>query len=624
MREHTDLMVSAIYDTDVLERRSRINKRVGADKMLSRYMNGELEGEDADIDWAKAVRDYDLIPWADNVSYLELFKSRHSQNMTYSGKGVKEGEPLCVEIIVGYEKNLNIDIEKWGRIQFDYFCDLFYEENILSAMLHLDSEDNPHCHFLVYLTDKEGKLTVSPCIEDGKISKFFYDSYEQEMKKYALDKETRRKKATEAKEGDRESEDYYLATIDKYISENPRTVLDDKEAFYDTKGLLSQAASILSFEDQESYLDEILTWLQQAEKRTLRQAQRNEMSKEDFFDIVKKHLASIGLEKSTEQEIMLKRVDSAVYGNYVLDALLNDESISDIKVISPDKIRVKQYGRRLTSNLSFRGADDYWRFLDGLCFRNHTDMSPKNAVQNFTDKYTNEKCIMRINICSNYVNSVEYPYLHIRKINKVKYTIKDLIGYGMLDVKTASYLIDKAKNGKGILFTGKGASGKTSLMNTLLEYISMNASGLVIQENEELFSNHPDLMFQHVVTARHKGDEEYDLQALARNGLLTDLDYFIIGEIKGGEALYFLNAAYTGHKCWASCHGASSTEAMNKLADYVKYESDYSKEDALQMLKSLEVVVFLKNFKVCEISEITGWDPDKKNLIYKPIYRGKG
>ena len=626
MEKHTRLMARSIYDTDTLERIGTINKRDHAEKMLSAFLNGELTDEEsASVDWAKAGRDYDLIPWAESMSYLELFNERHASNKAYAERGVGKGEPLITEVIVGYEKELNIDVAKWGRIQFDYFCDRFNEDNILSAMLHLDSEDNPHAHFILYLTDKSGNLTCSPVLNtEGRLEKAFYEDYEQKMKAFGLDEVTRKKKSEEAKSGDREAEDYYLATIDRYISDNPRTVLDDKEAFYDTKGLLSQAASLLSFEKQEEYLDEFLKYFVRNERRTLEKAQTGQMSKEDFMPMARKQLKILGCEKSGELEVMEKRIESAIFGNYVLDPLLNDESISDIKVIAPDKIRIKRYGRRMTSNLCFRGMDDYWRFLNGICARNHTDMTPGNAVQNFTDKYTNEKCIMRINVCSNYVNSVEYPYLQIRKINKKKYTIKDLIGYGMMDTKTASYLIDKAKNGKGILFTGKGASGKTSLMNTLLEYISKNNSGLVIQENEELFSNHPDLMFQHVVTARHKGEKEYDLQALARNGLLIDLDYFIIGEIKGGEALYFLNAAYTGHKCWASCHGASSTEAMNKLADYVKYESDYTKDDALQMLTSLEVVVFLKNFKVCEISEIAGWDDEKKKLIYRPIYRGQG
>lgn len=132
----------------------------------------------------------------------------------------------------------------------------------------------------------------------------------------------------------------------------------------------------------------------------------------------------------------------------------------------------------------------------------------------------------------------------------------------------------------------------------------------VIQENEGLFSN------------KHLNEIQFDLKDLARNGLLTDLDYFVIGEIKGGEAFYFLNAAYTGHKCWASCHGSSSTEAINKLADYVTYESGYSQAEAKKMLQSLETIVFMKNFKVTEISEITGWNEEKKDLTYRAIYRG--
>ena len=195
-----------------------------------------------------------------------------------------------------------------------------------------------------------------------------------------------------------------------------------------------------------------------------------------------------------------------------------------------------------------------------------------------------------------------------------------LIGAGMMDQKTAEYLIHQAKTARGMLFTGKGASGKTTLMNELLEHIPEENSGLTIQENEELFSyHHPDIMFQHTVENRGEGKICYSLQDLARNGLLLDLDYYIIGEIKGGEALYFLNAAYTGHRCWASVHGVSSTEAIDKLADYVKYGSNYSKEDVMRMLRTMEVVVFMENFKVKEISEVVGFDEATHRLIYKRV-----
>ena len=127
-----------------------------------------------------------------------------------------------------------------------------------------------------------------------------------------------------------------------------------------------------------------------------------------------------------------------------------------------------------------------------------------------------------------------------------------------MDEAVANYLIWAAREAKGIVFTGKGSSGKTTLMNTLLEYTPCNASGLIIQESDELFSSKPEMTVEHIT-------EDYDLKDLAKNGLLTDIDYFIIGEVKGEEAMYFINACDTGNKAWCSVHSPNSEEAINKL-----------------------------------------------------------
>ena len=277
----------------------------------------------------------------------------------------------------------------------------------------------------------------------------------------------------------------------------------------------------------------------------------------------------------------------------------------------------------MDSGLSFKNNDEVNRFVENVAVKNKVSLSDLNAVQNFVDKETNEKFILRINISTPFINSTDNYYMHIRKIAKKKKNLEELIQDGMMDEDIANYLKEKARNSSGILFTGKGASGKTTLMNALLEWIPEDNSGLVIQENEELFSDeHPDMMFQHVVEPRGESRIQYSLKDLARNGLLIDLDYFVIGEIKGEEALYFLNAAYTGHRCWASVHGISSTEAMNKLADYAKYASDYSRADLLKMFKSLKVVVYLEGYRVQEISEIEAYDEKTQELIYKPVVFG--
>ena len=86
--------------------------------------------------------------------------------------------------------------------------------------------------------------------------------------------------------------------------------------------------------------------------------------------------------------------------------------------------------------------------------------------------------------------------------------------------------------GKGILFTGKGASGKTTLMNACLEKIPETDSVMICQENAELFDlNHPDLIAAHVMINGGDSKVSYNLGDLTRVALLVDLDRVFVGEV---------------------------------------------------------------------------------------------
>ena len=368
----------------------------------------------------------------------------------------------------------------------------------------------------------------------------------------------------------------------------------------------------------DEYTDDIIEYFTRIRSELITQLDRGRITKDVFIREVKDYIRQLGIPDDIATKVY-KNFSQFLWSYDILDELIDDPDIQDIKCLSWDTIRIKKFGKRYTQNLKFRSKEHYIRFVEHAAIKNKISISDQNALQNFVDKDSNQNAILRFNIATKFVNSTEMPYLHIRKISKNKYTLQQLIDAGMASKETFDYLIKAAATRDGILFTGKGASGKTTLMNFLIDKIPDTCSGLVIQENEELFSKHPDLMFQHTVLNRGEGKIQYDLKDLARNGLLTDLDYFIIGEIKGGEALYMLNAAYTGHKCWASVHGASSTEAINKLVDYIKYQQDYTREEAMQMLTHIDTIVFMKDFKVAEIAEVTGWDEEAKQLKYKNI-----
>lgn len=344
---------------------------------------------------------------------------------------------------------------------------------------------------------------------------------------------------------------------------------------------------------------------------------------EEFRKSVKRFFTGKGL-NDKEAEELTDRFIKSIEGYQILEELINDESISDIKVLSFDNIRVKRNGKRESTNIKFKDNDEYKKFIKVVAATNEINLSRINAMQTFLDKDSNDKFRLRFNISTEYINSNDLPLLQIRKIPKKKYTKEQLIQLGLFTNEQNDYLIKKLEEGNLILFTGKGASGKTTMINYLIDQISHQKSGLAIQENDELFSDtHPEMIFQHVVTNKGEGKIQYLLKDLAVNGLLIDLDWFIIGEIKGGEAMYLMVAANTGHQCMASVHGNSAIEAMDKLIDYMTWESRYSKEELCSMFKHMDITIgYCKDFKLAEITNIKGYDEEKKEFKYHKVFDG--
>jgi pilus assembly protein CpaF len=358
------------------------------------------------------------------------------------------------------------------------------------------------------------------------------------------------------------------------------------------------------------YTKEDPTWISNLEKNI---ASRDAFEKELRVQIAARSL------NGKEAKEAFDNFSTFMWGYDIIEPLIEDSTVSDIKMYEPYLIRIKQGGIRKTAEQQFRTVDHYKAFVNHLAKRNHVSIQDGRAICAFTDSTSSEEARLRINVSTEYVNSNCLPCVQIRKVPNNKYTTEELIRKGMFDATTAAYLIRQARNDSGIVFTGKGSAGKTTVMNWLIDYIPHDKSGLVIQEADELFSKyHPDICFQHI-TSSPDGGTQYDLKRLGINGLLTDIDYFIIGEIKGAEAKYFLNAAYTGNRCWASVHSPSAHDALNKIADYAKYESNYTKADLLQMLTSLKTVVYLKDFQVAQIAEVQGWDPVTQQIIYKDM-----
>lgn len=385
----------------------------------------------------------------------------------------------------------------------------------------------------------------------------------------------------------------------------------------------SKGGCIISseLESSKNCLSQLVEEYTTRKQQTLVQMKKGMLSREEFLEDAGQHIKEFYHRTQEQDEELLKNFEQYIFGYSRLSELINDEEISDIRVVSFDNIRVKRKGRRQAAGVAFASAKEYRQFIDYIATRNQVNISNLNAIQRFTDDDSDPRFILRFTLSMPLVNTSTEPYLCIRKVPRFFPQIKDLIAAGMMDVTIAELLIRRFREGS-TLICGGNSSGKTTILNALKETLPNDCAVLVAQQADELTTRfHPDMMFLHSLPAQGETSVNYDLEKISIAGLTMDVDFFIIGEVKGAEAVYLLNAAYTGQQCAATIHAPSADRAINKLVDYCLSNSKYTRKELLKMMDCFQTLVFMEHYRVKEIFACTGWDEARQDLNYELIYR---
>lgn len=385
----------------------------------------------------------------------------------------------------------------------------------------------------------------------------------------------------------------------------------------------SKGGSIINSELESSTncLSQLVEEYTTRKQQTLVQMKKGMLSREEFLEDARQHIAEFYHQTPEQDEQLLKGFEQYIFGYSRLSELISDEEISDIRVVSYDNIRVKRKGRRQAAGVAFASAKEYRQFIDYIATRNQVNISNLNAIQRFTDDDSDPRFILRFTLSMPLVNTSTEPYLCIRKVPRFFPQMKDLIRAGMMDVHIAELLIGRFREGS-TLICGGNSSGKTTILNALKETLPDDCAVLVAQQADELTTRfHPDMMFLHSLPAQGETSVNYDLEKISIAGLTMDVDFFIIGEVKGAEAVYLLNAAYTGQQCAATIHAPSADRAINKLVDYCLSSSKYTRKELLKMMDCFQTLVFMEHYRVKEIFACTGWDEARQDLNYELIYR---
>lgn len=319
-------------------------------------------------------------------------------------------------------------------------------------------------------------------------------------------------------------------------------------------------------------------------------------------------------------ETTIKNILDRLFGYYILQKYIDDAEISDIRVNRYDNIYVKRNGIWQKTKDSFQSKEDFLNFVRYCVLKNNGKITNETPIVVVSDRNNN----LRIEAGMEPVN-VESPNLVIRIHRPEKnQTLEELFisNAEMMDAKIYNFLNKAIISGCNIIISGKGGSGKTTLMRNLINRIPDNLSITANEETAELYSTHPNIIQREILKNRNE-DKNITLEKLTAHSLVMSNDVIVIGELKGAEAMMFFDAVSTGHRGYATVHADNSLSTIDRLVTLMKRDTSaqtYTDKYLRKLLSnSLDIIIFMKNFKVHEITEVI-YDEEKDDVKYNKLF----
>ena len=322
-------------------------------------------------------------------------------------------------------------------------------------------------------------------------------------------------------------------------------------------------------------------------------------------------------------ESTIKNILDRIFGYYILQKYIDDVDVSDIRVTSFDRVFIKRKGNWERIKESFNSKEDYTNFVRYCILKNHGKITNEEPIVVVSDRKNNlriEAGIEPVNVSSpNLVIRIHRPNLN--------QTLEELFmsDIEMFDLDIYKFLVKSIISGCNVIISGKGGSGKTTLMRNLINRIPEDLSITSNEETAELNLSHPNVIQREILNNRNK-DKNITLAKLTAHSLVMSNDVVVIGELKGEEAMVFFDAVSTGHRGYATVHSDSSKNTLDRLVTLMKRDisaQSYTDKYLRKLLAmSVDVVIFMKNFKIHEIAEVI-YDEELQDVRYNILFEFK-
>lgn len=326
---------------------------------------------------------------------------------------------------------------------------------------------------------------------------------------------------------------------------------------------------------------------------------------------------------SIEEKVNItQQIYSAIRGFGLLDAIISDDSITEVMINGPDNIFIEQNGRLFRMDKRFesqRRLEDIIQRIVGLAGREVNQSNPICDTR-LPDGSRVNVVLPPVALCG--------PTVTIRKFSKTPMTIERLIHYGSITQEIADKLELLVRAKYNIFICGGTGSGKTTFLNALSNYIPKDERVITIEDSAELqIAGVDNLVSLETRNANAAGAGQITIRDLIKSSLRMRPERIVVGEVRGSEALDMLQAMNTGHDGSLSTGHANSTmDMLSRLETMVLQGAPGLPLEAIrqQIASAVDIIVHLsrlrdKSRKTMEICEVAGYENGqiKLNVLYK-------
>ncbi len=331
------------------------------------------------------------------------------------------------------------------------------------------------------------------------------------------------------------------------------------------------------------------------------------------WSVTESILSSLG---EANMKVVCGFISYKMFGLGDMEDLLSDDNVEEV-IINTSQTPISLYHKKfgwMKSNVFLRGEDETANYASQIgrrVGRQITSLTP------LLDAHL---------ISGDRVNATLYPIsrrgntITIRRFSRDPWTVVKFIKNRTIAPELASMLWQAIHYELNILVVGGTASGKTSLLNTISNFIPTSQRIITIEDTRELVLSASHWNWVPMVSRlpNPEGLGEVTMLDLMINSLRMRPDRILVGEIREKtQAQVLFEAMHTGHSVYSTMHADTASEALRRL-------TEAPIEVPVIELESIDLIVsqfrdrkknIRKTFEVSEIAEFV--EKPSVNHIYQ-------